>query len=117
MHPRLNALVETIRRLFARRPRAADDDVARPPVGRAVARTLGAAKRPLLVVAAVGATAWLLVSHPPVGSVGRGEVGVRINQLTGARRASGARAASWSCPGLHGCASSRCATSVSAAAR
>ena len=36
MHPRLKALVESIRRLFARRPRAANDDLARSKAERAL---------------------------------------------------------------------------------
>ena len=54
--------------------------------------------------------------HPPVQGVGRGEVGVRINQSP-ARSANGARAASSCCPACSGCASSRCATRASAPAQ
>ena len=38
---------------------------------------------PVTVVAVAGASAALLVLHPPLQGVGRGEVGVRVNRLTG----------------------------------
>ncbi len=41
------------------------------------------ARRVLAVTAGVGLTAWLLVTHPPIKSVGPGELGVRTNQITG----------------------------------
>ena len=85
MHPRLKALVESIRRLFARRPRAANDDtVLLAPAAPSLAlRKLAAAARPLLALGAVAALGWLVLAHPPLGNVGRGEVGVRVNRLTG----------------------------------
>ncbi|MCE9659744.1 MAG: prohibitin family protein [Burkholderiales bacterium] len=83
MHPRLNALVESIRRLFARRPRDADEETVAPVRRTLVLPKLGAAKLPLLLLGAVGATVWVLVAFPPVASVGRGEVGVRVNRVTG----------------------------------
>ena len=85
MHPRLKALVESIRRLFARRPRAANDDTVRPaPVMPSLAlRKLASATKPLIAIGGVAALGWLLVNHPPLSSVGRGEVGVRVNRITG----------------------------------
>lgn len=44
---------------------------------------LGRAAVPLVVVGLAGASAAVLIAHPPVQAVGRGEVGVRINHLTG----------------------------------
>jgi regulator of protease activity HflC (stomatin/prohibitin superfamily) len=39
--------------------------------------------RPLLVIGAVGLAGWVLVKNPPVQSVPQGEIGVRVNQITG----------------------------------
>ncbi len=50
------------------------------------ARTLAGvdrARRGLLVLAAAGLAGYLLVAHPPMVNIGRGEVGVRVNRLTG----------------------------------
>ena len=85
MHPRLKALVESIRRLFARRPRAANDDTVRavPVVPSLVLPKLVGAVKPLIAIGAIAALGWLLVKHPPLSSVGRGEVGIRVNRVTG----------------------------------
>ncbi|HTJ96026.1 MAG TPA: SPFH domain-containing protein, partial [Rhodocyclaceae bacterium] len=39
--------------------------------------------RPLLIIGVVGAAGYGIYKHPPLQSVARGDVGVRINQLTG----------------------------------
>ena len=85
MHPRLKSLVEAIRRLFARRPRAASDDTVRAaPIDASLAlKKLARAAKPLVAVAFVVALGALVVKHPPLSSVGRGEVGVRVNRITG----------------------------------
>ena len=89
MHPRLKALVESIRRLFARRPRAANDDTLRPAPAaaslalRKLAGSTGPLLRPMLAVGTIAALGWLVVAHPPLENVGRGEVGVRVNRVTG----------------------------------
>ena len=44
---------------------------------------LSASKRSLVIVGVIGATGYALYSHPPLQPIGRGEVGVRVNQLTG----------------------------------
>ncbi len=41
------------------------------------------ARRAIVVTAGIGLAGWLLASHPPLQSVGPGELGVRTNQLTG----------------------------------
>jgi len=38
---------------------------------------------PLVLLGVVGAAGFLLYSHPPMQSVGRGEIGVRVNKFTG----------------------------------
>ena len=85
MHPRLKALVESIRRLFARRPRAANDDRVRAaPIDASLAlEKVAAAAMPFVAIAFVLAFGALVVKHPPLASVGRGEVGVRFNRITG----------------------------------
>lgn len=45
--------------------------------------TLSRAKTLVIALGAAGLAGYLLYTHPPVRSVPRGEVGVRINQLTG----------------------------------
>jgi regulator of protease activity HflC (stomatin/prohibitin superfamily) len=83
MHARLHNLVASIRRRWPRRgeDRAASGelfgaDPPRPAFGRMRAGPMVA-----IVLAAAGA-AWLAL-HPPFGSVGHGEIGVRVNRLTG----------------------------------
>lgn len=44
---------------------------------------IGRAKRTLIVLGVAGATGYLLYSHFPLKNVERGEVGIRLNQLTG----------------------------------
>ena len=85
MHPRLKALVESIRRLFARRPRAANDDRVRAaPIDASLAlEKVVAAAMPFVAIAFVLAFGALVVKHPPLASVSRGEVGVRFNRITG----------------------------------
>ncbi len=45
--------------------------------------TLRRALRPLLLVAGVSASAYALVTHPPLRSVERGEAALRVNQFSG----------------------------------
>src|SRR5262245_35156282 len=44
---------------------------------------LAAARRPLVVLGILGAVGYFLYTHLPVATVGRGEIGVRANRLTG----------------------------------
>ena len=76
------ALVHSLARAFPRRPH--DDAGAEPPFS--AERTMGAFARyrnALIVIAVLGGAGTLLWKHPPMQSVGRGDVGVRTNQLTG----------------------------------
>ncbi len=41
------------------------------------------ARGPLVVLGGLGIAGYVLYSHPPMENVGRGEVGVRANRLTG----------------------------------
>jgi regulator of protease activity HflC (stomatin/prohibitin superfamily) len=81
MLARLKSLVRALRIALARRFR-------RPAQGDplfadgAMTRVLQA-RRALAVAAAGGLGAWLLVAHPPLRTVGAGEVGVRTNLVTG----------------------------------
>jgi regulator of protease activity HflC (stomatin/prohibitin superfamily) len=84
MHPRLKSLVESIRRLFAKPVGLAEAAAVKAKgVPSRAMRGLADAKLPLLVTGLVVAVAWLLVKHPPFADVGRGEVGVRVNRITG----------------------------------
>ena len=81
MLARLNAFVRAIRIGLARRFR-------RPAVGEllhadGVLSRMHQARRAIGVAAVVGAAGWVLLSHPPLRTVGAGEVGVRTNRLTG----------------------------------
>lgn len=56
--------------------------------------------RSLIALAVAGLGAWSLYTHPPVQGVERGEVGLRINQLTGAT-AEFQEGAVFVLPGIH----------------
>jgi regulator of protease activity HflC (stomatin/prohibitin superfamily) len=53
-----------------------------------------------LTLGVAAASAWVLVKHPPVHNVSRGEVAVRTNQLTGVT-AEFEEGSMWLLPGLH----------------
>jgi regulator of protease activity HflC (stomatin/prohibitin superfamily) len=63
-------------------------------------RQVAHAKRVLIVVGAVAVAGWLLYTHPPLKNVGRGDVGVRTNQLTGTF-SQWREGSVWVWPGLH----------------
>lgn len=71
---RLNAITQAIRNAFSRAGALAP--VASPT---GVAR----AGRFVFTAGLVAAGAWALWAHPPLQTIARGEVGVRVNQLTG----------------------------------
>jgi len=85
MLQRLKNLIHSIREAYAG-PAAelggAAASAARNGAARAASRIAGA-KGALLALGALGAAGYLVYSHPPMQSVGRGEVGVRANRLTG----------------------------------
>jgi regulator of protease activity HflC (stomatin/prohibitin superfamily) len=84
MLQRLKVLVQSIRDSFARSP--ARLGTITNTVGNSAQRTidgLASIKGTLVLLGVVGGTAYVLYHHPPVQSVGRGEVGVRTNLLTG----------------------------------
>src|SRR5258706_5729396 len=82
MH-RLKALVESIRERFSH-PRYAGvaADATREGTSRA-ATNIADVKGPLIVMALVGGIVYFVYTHPPFENVNRGEVGVRVNRLTG----------------------------------
>jgi len=85
MLQRLKDLIQSIHDAYARPAVAlggAAADAARNGAARAASGIAGA-KGALLAFAALGAAGYLLYSHPPMRSVGPGEVGVRANRLTG----------------------------------
>jgi regulator of protease activity HflC (stomatin/prohibitin superfamily) len=96
MPSRIKVMLQNIRQAFARRgsAAAANIDPADGDTTKAEAVSVGPGMRsrlplrlppPGLVagVAVVAAASWLLYRHPPVQTVGHGEVGVRTNNLTG----------------------------------
>jgi regulator of protease activity HflC (stomatin/prohibitin superfamily) len=81
---RLRVLVQSIRDSFSRSP--AGLGIITNTVGdgaRSTINGLASIKGTLVLLGIVGGTAYVLYHHPPVQSVGRGEVGVRTNLLTG----------------------------------
>ena len=84
MLQRLKVLVQSIRDSFARSP--AGLGTITNTVGNGARSTLNglaSIKGTLLLLGVVGGTAYVLYQHPPLQGVGRGEVGVRTNLLTG----------------------------------
>ena len=84
MLQRLKVLVQSIRDSFARSPAGLGTIIN--TVGSGARNTLNgfaSVKGTLLLLGVVGGTAYVLYQHPPVQGVGRGEVGVRTNLLTG----------------------------------
>ncbi len=84
MHPRLQHLVDSIRRWFAR-PAGSMELAAR---GRRDGpsrfwQALAVARVPLIAACVAVALGGVLVKYPPLADVGRGEVGVRVNRVTG----------------------------------
>ena len=85
MHPRLQRLVESIRRWFTRPAevaRSASRDSGLALSSRAW-QGLVDARAPLIAICIVVAIVGVLVKYPPLADVGRGEVGVRVNRVTG----------------------------------
>jgi len=103
MHPRLKTLIQALRDAIGRhfpartrpggtggdaRLRSARDldadtaDLFEPEPRRAL-RRFGSVRGPIVAIVFVAAAAALLVTSPPFASVGRGEIGVRVNRVTG----------------------------------
>lgn len=81
---KLKTLARSIRIGIARRirrPAAAEGEPMLTAEG--TLRRVGQAKVVLIGAAAVGVAGWLLYKHPPMQTVGRGEIGVRTNEVTG----------------------------------
>ncbi len=81
MLARLNSIVRALRIAVARRLR-------RPAQGEllyadSVFGRVLQARRAIGIAAVIGAAGWVLLSHPPMATVGSGEMGVRTNVLTG----------------------------------
>jgi regulator of protease activity HflC (stomatin/prohibitin superfamily) len=73
------ALGRKFTRAFGRR----DDAEAAPFSAEGTLAALAGARNTLIAVGLVGGVAYLAWTHPPLQAVGRGEIGVRTNQLTG----------------------------------
>jgi regulator of protease activity HflC (stomatin/prohibitin superfamily) len=85
MLQKLNAVARAVRRAFARGLRRAhpSGDPDESFTAEATLDRFGRVVPLVLVLAGVGAAVWLLVAHPPVQTVQRGELGLRTNQFTG----------------------------------
>lgn len=84
MLQRLKVLVQSMRESFAKSP--AGPGYVTDTVGNGAQRTLtglASIKGTLLLAGVVCAAAYALYRHPPLQGIGRGEVGVRTNLLTG----------------------------------
>ena len=85
MFNRIKVLVQSIRDRFAG-PAAGYGGMAASAARNAAARTfagLASAKVALVMLGVIGITAYALYRHPPMQTVGRGEMGVRVNHVTG----------------------------------
>src|SRR6185295_3730744 len=68
-----------------RAPRLAGAAATAAGNGTALAASgLVRARGALVAVAVLGGAAWLLHAYPPITQIGRGEIGVRVNRITGA---------------------------------
>ncbi len=82
---RLKVLVQSIRDRLAG-PVAGFGGMAANAARNGAARTLSGiigARGALIFLGVIGVTGYALYRHPPMQNVGRGEIGVRVNQLTG----------------------------------
>jgi regulator of protease activity HflC (stomatin/prohibitin superfamily) len=80
----LKTLARSIRIAIARKIRRPGAPEGEPLLNaEATLRRVSQARYVLIGAAAVGVAGWLLVKHPPIETVGRGDVGIRSNQLTG----------------------------------
>ena len=88
MSERFRVWLDSVARGFSRWRFGTRAGVYAGPRSRVVGDPVGPALRrlalPLVVVVLATASALVLVQHPPVQAVGRGEVGVRINNFSGA---------------------------------
>lgn len=73
------ALGRKFTRAFGRR----DDSEAAPFTAEGTLAALAGARNTLIAVGVLGGLGYLAWTHPPLQAVGRGEIGVRTNQLTG----------------------------------
>ena len=83
--PKLKTIVSSIRDVFSRSAVKAGS-LAASATNNGAHRTLTGltgAKRALIILGAMGITGYWLYQHPPVVNVGRGEVVVRTNLVTG----------------------------------
>ncbi|MDE2600535.1 MAG: prohibitin family protein [Rhodocyclaceae bacterium] len=90
MAARIKTIVEKIRSVFRKPAQPAygseyEDTELQGPQYRLpqIKLDLGRYVRPLIVVGVLGAAGYGLYQHPPVTSIARGDVGIRVNQLTG----------------------------------
>ncbi len=83
--PKLKAIVISIREVFSRSAGKATSLAigATKSGAQQTFNCVAAGKRTIVAVAIVGAAGYWLYQHPPIVNVGRGELGVRTNLITG----------------------------------
>lgn len=81
MSERINTFIENLRKTMGRVVSGAGRASTR--VSGQLAGRANGARGGLIALAIVGVGAYALYTHSPMKSVGRGEVGIRVNQLTG----------------------------------
>lgn len=88
MAARIKMITEKIRSLFRKPKQSAyagefEDTELQGPQYCLSKADLGRYVRPLAVIGVISAVAYGLYQHPPLRSIERGDIGIRINQLTG----------------------------------
>lgn len=83
MHHRVKRLVQSIRNLFSTKARSGEVNASDPDAPAATRAIRRPGKGLLLLGAVVGLAGYVLYVHPPIRSIEGGEVGVRVNQITG----------------------------------
>jgi len=77
MLPRLKRITEAVRNALAKPSQLLGNGTIH------LYKTVASAKAPLVLMGIVVGSGYLLITHPPMESVKRGELGVRSNKLTG----------------------------------
>jgi len=84
MPSRLKLLLQSIRNRYSKSTDAFDGDRSPAPEdGAAPRRGFPVGKGAIAGLCAAGVVGYVLYTHPPLQTVGRGEIGIRVNQLTG----------------------------------
>ncbi len=97
---RLNEMIQSVRTRFAGKVSNAVDAGGAADAASRVASGLIGARGALLALGAGGIAGYVMITHPPLLNAGPGEVGIRINQITG-RVEEWRDGSAFVLPGLH----------------